>query len=75
MITFSMFNIQRLEDSVCRNLTVDLANHTLQSLARTALREVVGTVGNHVLDNLRPAHTACQLGYQVGLDLSRVSVG
>ena len=55
-----------------RNVLVDFSNHALQRLARTALRKVGGTILNHVLYNLRPAHRAGQLGYQVLLDFGSI---
>ena len=57
-----------------RYFTVDLGYHATQCLARTALCEVVSTVGNHVLHTLCPAHARCQLGNQVLLDLSSIGM-
>ena len=42
--------------AVCIDITVDAGEHALQGLARTALDELVGTVGDHVLRALRPAY-------------------
>ena len=43
-------------DAVGSDLLADLGNHALQGLARAALGEVGGPVGNHRLHALRPSH-------------------
>ena len=57
-----------------RDLFVDLGDHALQRLARTTLGEVVGTVGNHILNTLSPTDGTRELGNEVSLDLSRISM-
>ena len=53
---------------------VNASNHTLKGLARSALQEVVGTSGNHVLHSLCPTHGRCELSDEVGLDIGRICV-
>ena len=71
-----MFNVSCLIllNTVCIDLFIDLNDHTLQGLTRTALCKVVGTIGNHVLYALSPANRACELSNQVSLDLSGIGV-
>ena len=42
---------------------VDTADHTLQSLSRTTLREIVGTVCNHVLHALAEARASLKRAF------------
>ena len=53
---------------------VDTANHTLERLSGSALREVVGTVGNHILHALRPSYRTGELCDEVGLYLSSIGM-
>ena len=59
----------------CKSFSTADVNHALQRLARTALCEVVGTVGNHRLHALCPTHARCELSNEVLLNLSRIGVG
>ena len=56
------------------NFFVDFHDHALQGLTRTTLCEVIGTVGNHILDTLCPAYRRGELSDQVGLDLSGIGM-
>lgn len=64
----------KLFDSVNVHVTVYLRYHATQSLARTALGEVVGTIGNHILHTLGPTYGTGELGNEVGLNLDRVGM-
>ena len=63
-----------LSYSVNIHISVNFYNHALQGLAWSALSEIVGTVGNHVLHALRPTHRAGELGNEVLLDFGRIGM-
>ena len=66
--------ILELRDAMNGNLAINFHDHTLQSLAWSALGEVVSAIGNHVLNTLSPTHRTCKLGNQVLLDFGWVGV-
>ena len=59
---------------MCIGFFVDLLDQALQYGSRTAFREIVGSVSNHVLNGLCPAYGCSELSDKVCLDFSGISM-